>query len=399
MYFISYKKNLPLEIRSKFALSNKKYPIYFEKLKEYFKESLIINTCNRTEVYIVPKDNINIDDILDYIFEVFNWDNNLKDYISIKSEDATIKHLMEVACGFHSKILGEDQILSQIKDSLKLARENKACGEVLQKLFLTAITCGKKFRSCCKLNEIPVSISSISAKKAIEEGCFRVLVIGFGEIGELTLKYLLESNRINKVYILVRDLSKIEALEDERVEFIDYSRKNEVIKEVNGIISCTSAPHYVVKEEDIPKDRSYSMFDLAVPRDIDEALEKRDNIKVYDVDTLSTIDYENKRLREQRINNNKYIVKEFIEEFNNWKRLKKVFPIFSNMNDKKNVIVNERIKSFMHKKNTKDVDELAATLMESVAKAYVNRAIEVLKEEAMQGRENECMEIMKRIFL
>ena len=400
MYFIAYKKNLSLEVRSKFALINKKFPSYYEKLKEIFKEAIIINTCNRTEIYIVPKNNIlDKKSLIDEVFEVFNWDKSLKEHILLQGEEATVRHLMEVACGFHSKILGEDQILAQIKDSLNQARENKASGDVLQRLFQEAITCGKKFRTNCKLNEIPVSISSIAVKKAINENCNNIAVIGYGEIGKLTLKYLQEGHNIENIYIIVRDLSKVEPLEDSRVKFISYNDKNKILDKLEGIISCTSAPHYVIKEEELSKDRAYSLFDLAVPRDIDEKLALRENINLYDVDTLSVIDYKNKKLREKRINDNKYIVKEYIDEFYKWKKVKKLFPVLSEMNKKKNEVVEERIKTFYHKKETKDIEDLAKTLLESVAKSYVNKAIEVLKDEAIKGRDKECMEILQKIFL
>ena len=158
---IGLKKNIELEIREKLSLNTRKQEEFTNELLNYFNEVVIISTCNRTEIYF--NSSYTVEEGLKKIFEVFKWDLNFKKYCFCLEEENTIKHLMEVACGFHSRILGEDQILGQIKDAYKQALKLGSVKLELQRLFQEAITCGKRFRTEGKLYEIPVSSSSIAS--------------------------------------------------------------------------------------------------------------------------------------------------------------------------------------------------------------------------------------------
>ena len=113
---------------------------------------------------------------------------------------------MEVVCGFHSKILGEDQILGQVKTAYTEASKNKAVKGRLQRLFQQALACGKKFKDSSQLYKIPVSSAAIAAKEAMNKGCKSYMIIGFGTIGQLVLKYL---KSYEKIYIVVRNVKKV----------------------------------------------------------------------------------------------------------------------------------------------------------------------------------------------
>lgn len=395
---IGVKRNVDIEIREKLALYPKKHKKYIEKLLDSFKEVVIVNTCNRTEIYFNCTESISDDEIFNKIFSAFNWDDDLKKYMFLSKEKRAVIHLMEVICGFHSRILGEDQILGQIKDAYKKAISDNSISSELQKMFEIAIACGKKFKTECKMFEVPVSSVSISINSALLKGCKKFMVLGYGEIGKLAIKHLL-CHKAECIYLIVRDKSKASDLKDEIVEILDFNEKNEVINEVDCIVSCTAAPHTVVRNGDIKEDgeRIY-IYDLAVPRDVDKELSKKERIILKDIDEISKIDDKNKQIRKERMEEYKHIVEESIEEFLNWLKIREVSSRIRNIKIRENEICKERIKTFSNKGNGENA-KLAERMIKSTADAYVNRAIELLKSEALKGSDSSCVEIIEKIFL
>ncbi len=292
---IGVKRNVDIAIREKLALYPKKHKKYVGELLNSFKEVVILNTCNRTEIYFNCTEEISEDEIFDKIFNVFNWNDDLKEYMFLSKEKRAVTHLMEVICGFHSRILGEDQILGQIKDAYKTAISDNSISSELQKMFEIAIACGKKFKTECKMFEVPVSSVSISINSALLKGCRKFMVLGYGEIGKLAIKHLL-SYKVECIYLIVRDKSKASDLEGEIVEVLDFNEKNHVINEVDCIVSCTAAPHTVVRNEDIKTEGDIiHIYDLAVPRDVDKELSEKERVILKDIDEISKIDDKNKK--------------------------------------------------------------------------------------------------------
>lgn len=393
---VGIKKNIDIEIREKLALHSKKQENYTKELLNYFDEVVIISTCNRTEIYF--NGSLSGGEGLKKVFEIFKWDINLSKYCFYLDEKETVKHLMEVVCGFHSRILGEDQILGQIKSAYQKSLEIGAVKLELQRLFQDAITCGKRFRTEGRLYEIPVSSSSIAVNDAISKGAKKFMVIGYGEVGTLVVKYALSHN-IDSLKLVVRDITKIEYIDDIRVEVMDYKHGREIINDMDCVISCTSAPHLIIEEKHIKEygDRLI-IFDLAVPRDVDESVKNFNRVELLDIDDISSIDDENKKLRDERMQYFKYIPYQYIKEFLEWKKLRGIAQNIKDLKISGNKVVEERCKTFSHKcKNPQDI-QLANVLIKSTSDAYVNRAIEVLKEEKLKGCEEECLRILQRIF-
>ena len=280
-----------------------------------------------------------------------------------------------------------------------MSLEHKAIHTKLLRLFEEAISCGKKFRTESKLYEIPVSASSIAVNKVEEFGARSVMVLGYGTIGNLVVKYAL-GNKFNKVFIVVRNKSKASDLKDERVEVLDFNEYKEVINDVDAVISCTAAPHIVIKGDYInSQGKEIILIDLALPRDIDESLSENKRVTLLDIDTISKLDDNNKKLRNEKMNEYKFLVDEYLNEYKNWLNIREVTYYIHEMKTKGNSVVESRVKSFEHKcKDKRDID-LATTLIKSTSDYYINRAIKLLKEEKLKGREEECLNILKQIFM
>lgn len=390
---IGIKKGVDVSIREKLVISPRTKDLISNSLRNITDEFVILSTCNRTEIYFKGQ---GIDKEL--IFEVLNWDKSLLEYVFYINGESAVKHLFELACGFHSRILGEDQILGQIRDAYLEGVEKGYIFSELMRLFEEAISCGKRFRSDTKLYEIPVSSSSIAVNKVIESKAEKLMVMGYGTIGKLVIKYAL-GTELKEINIVVRDKSKVEKITDQRVNILTYNEARERLNEMDGLISCTAASHLVVEKYHINKEgKNILLIDLAMPRDIDPQLQNYERVQLLDIDKISKLDDENKHLRVERMQKNKYIIDKYIKEYMNWLNLRCVTNYIKEFKDSGDFIVSHRVKSFENKCKNKEDAKLAEILIKSTADYYINRAIKVLKNEKAKGREEQCLRILMEIF-
>ncbi|MGG7176707.1 glutamyl-tRNA reductase [Clostridium paraputrificum] len=394
---VGIKRDIPIQIREGFSIKKSKKEFILQELLKKFNEVVLVSTCNRTEIYI--NNSHESVEILKEIFEIVGWDESLIPFAFYTEGKKVSKHLLEVACGYHSKIAGEDQILGQIKEAYRESQNIGGANKELGRLFQEAITCGKKFRTETKLYEIPVSSVSIVVNKLVKEHCQRVMVIGYGEIGKLAIKYLLGHN-IEEICLVVRNPEKVDDLTGTNVKIMTFKEKQNCINYMDCIISCTSAPHPVVLENDIKKDgNSLMIFDMAVPRDVEAGVNLIERTSVYNIDEISGIDDDNKALRLEKMKAYKYIVDEYVKEYEDWKSLRELSPIIRELKDKGNENFSRRIVTYENKSKAKEDHDLVEMLLKSTSDLYINRAIEVLKEEKLRGCEEECLRIIKKIFL
>jgi len=393
---IGIRKNTPLEIREKFIIKPKKHKEYMQELRKEMKEVVLLATCNRTEIYFNAS--LNDEELLKKIFEIFNWDCEYEQYIFITTYQDVYRHLFEVCCGFHSKILGEDQILGQVKEAYEEALDIEAVSLELHRLFQEAITCGKRFRKESKLFEIPVSSASIVVNEAVNNGCTKFMIFGYGEVGQLTMKYLL-SHGAKLVYLVVRNNKIKDEIHDERITIIGFEEKNKYIDEVECLIGCTSAPHPVVRKSDINEEgNKLIIYDLSVPRDVEKEVALLERTEVYNIDTISYINDKNKKLRKEKMEEHKFIMTKYLKEYEDWLKLRSISPKIKRLKDFGTEISEKRIQTFAHKSdNGKDI-MLANKLIKSTSDFYINRAIDVIKEETLKGCGEECMKIIEKIF-
>lgn len=279
-------------------LVSKEMDLLFEKLKKKYNinEYVKISTCNRKEYYI-HNDNCLLEDTLFTRHE---------DSIIIDYDDSAILHLFRMTSGLESMIVGEDQILGQVKESLNISKKELHCGDVLNNIFTKAIHVGQLVRNQTKINKGSVSIGSAAVDLAEEYfGSLEnktVLVIGAGKMGSLVAKALAEKNLktifvANRTYYVAAKLA--EDLNGTAVFFDDL---NKYLKTADVIISATSAPHYVLTKERLEDiNRNFSnlfIIDIANPRDVKSDVKKL-GVNLYNIDDLREIAETNKNLRKK----------------------------------------------------------------------------------------------------
>lgn len=272
------------------------------------KEHLYIKTCNRSEIYLVSDDPP--EDLL-----------SREDFI-IEGDEHALKHLLRLSCGLESMILGEDQILGQIKDARRKAIKECSIGPVLRTVFTKAIHVGQLARSNTRINQGTTSIGSAAVDLAEsvhgDLKCRKVLIIGAGKMGTLVAKALVEK-KLKAIVVANRTYQSAVKLAGELGGYaIHFEKLQEAMQDADVVISATGAPHPIltyrqVKETVLPENlKSLVMVDLANPRDIDEKV-KELGVKLFNIDDLRGIADKSVKMRQLEVENVEKIVDEELE--------------------------------------------------------------------------------------
>lgn len=303
-------------------LISKKYPdIIMEELFNEGKISsfVILKTCLRIEVYFVSND---VDTyltvknrLLEVIDSVYHYKNN----------DA-VNHLNRVVCGLDSIIIGENQILAQVKKSYLLSLDEKKVDSLINKIFNLAIALGKKFRHNTTLTDAPLTLEKIALnyiKGFIPDLTDKnIFLIGSSDLNKSLIK-LFKENHINNIFVANRTMEKSIMLHNEHgLEIVDFADKYKVIEKSDVIISATTAPHLIIKKNEVEKficDGKLRFFlDLAVPADIDIEIKEISGVVFHNLDDLWKQYQSNKTKKENHHNKYIYLLDEAFDELYRW---------------------------------------------------------------------------------
>lgn len=405
---IGFNHNLsPIKIREKvFFTEAKKIEATTILLDKNIDEIIILSTCNRSEIYVVSDNIERAVHIVKEFYLSFFKDKTIDEYVFSKINDEAVRHIFQVCAGFDSIVIGEDQILGQVKEALTTAMALNGSSKILNKLFREAITAAKKIKTKAKISENPLSISYIGVKKLRENikdlSNKKILVIGIGKMGILALTHLRE-NKTGQIFICNKNKCKsIDIWEKYKdVEVVEYENLKNIINEVDIIISATSSPHVIIKEEDMKKNRDKALYilDLAMPRDIDENIKNIPNILLYDVDSLKTESEENKIMRETLLNENLSFIDECIDEFNIWKSSLKADKVLESMYIKCNNIKEDTVSYIYRKTNLSVKDKkIIDKMIESSLKRLMREAVITLKDTREEKKLNEYVKVLNELF-
>ena len=291
-------------------------------VERLFKEKKIVgyvnlSTCLRVEYYLDLDKNYSVAD--------FQKEIGLRD-IFIKQGHDAVNYLFRVTCGFESVIKGEDQILAQIKKAQLTSMENKISSSNINVIFNKAIELGKKFRNKSKICHNALSLEAISLKfiknRVSELKDKKILILGVGDLARDTME-LITKEEYKSLTITNRSYHKaLEVSNIYNADVISFENKLEEVAKSDVIISATSAPHAIIKKEEIlpllNKNKEYVFLDLAVPRDIEEELNELKNINLYNIDDVWGVYYENLENRENLLTKYEYMLGEQMINLKKW---------------------------------------------------------------------------------
>lgn len=316
--------NTPLEIRNKFAFSASAIQkIYQDTDSPLAQDIFILSTCNRTEIYTTSND-------LSSLFQVFEkytavTKEEIGKYTFVKEGDDAIRHLFKVASGVDSQILGDYEIIRQIKNALTLAKEYNKVSGLLEKLITTSLKASKQIRANTNISDGTTSVSYAAVKllkQEVAEGKPQnICLMGLGKIGALTLKNLLNYLPDHSLTLINRDQSKAEAFAaDYNVKYAKEDQHKEVLNASDTLIVATGADHPLITKEHIQGTSIKLIFDLAVPSNVSADVKELEGVKLFDIDQLSKIVDETIENRKKQVPLAMEIIEENIGEYKEWKK-------------------------------------------------------------------------------
>ena len=344
-------KTAPIEIREKVALTDSSARLCLERLKSdaMVREAVVLSTCNRVEIYGLLQEGKSSEDLIRFLadFHQVTGSNTCDKFYSFHQHDV-VRHLFCVCTGIDSMVIGENEILGQVKKYYQLAHEMCSTGPILNNLFQRSFSVSKYLRTETALGRGNVSISSIAielAEKIFGSLVDRdVLLIGAGKVSHLTGKYLV-SKGVRRIVTSSRSYEKAQLLAKSLDGIvICFDDLHQAMKEVDIVISSTSAPVFIISKDGIVglmKERHHRplfIIDLAVPRDVDSTVNDVDNVYLYNIDDLKEISQRNRASREKEIERSyDYIEKETIR-FMQWINTLDVVPTIKALTNKMEMI-------------------------------------------------------------
>ena len=338
-------RNTPQKIREYFAFGNEDKKRLLKSLcsEELIGEAVVLITCNRTEIYVSSGNDRSTSGIINIILEKcediigINIDN-IRDYLLFYTGKSAVSHLYKVSAGLDSMLVGEDQILGQVKDAIEFARECDTAHLYLNTLFRDAVTEAKKIKTETMISKSGVSTATLALRAAKDVlNSFsgkNILIIGAsGKIGDIVLKNAL-SYDFAQIYVTRRrhniDMSP-NAMD--RVSIIEYNDRYDYIKNADVIVSATSGPHFTLTKEHIQENivpgSKKVVIDLAVPCDIDERVSNLDNIYYYNMDDMKKFADENNEKKKISIEKANAMTDEGVEKFLKWALFQENLKVFS----------------------------------------------------------------------
>jgi len=350
-------KTAPLDIRELLTFDREEKTDFVKAAVRYrnIKECVLITTCNRTEVYVTGDETAS-EQIMGLLTERknLNYDKMIKYFLRYSGEKA-VKHLFQVASGLDSMLIGEDEILGQVKEDYQAALDSGTTDFLLNTLFRDAITCAKKVKTDTRLSKTPVSIGTLAANEVFrfsgKDKLKKVMIIGLsGKFGTIVMKNLYRNKNV-EITGTARNHNLPEELTFRYpdVNMIDYRKRYDKINEADIIISATTSPHYTLTYDELKKyltvKKKRLFLDLAVPTDIDKGIKKLESVRLIDIDYFKQISEENNHLKIQEMEAAKIIIDKQADEFQKEINFREFLPY---MKDIKELFEEQSFESIMY---------------------------------------------------
>jgi glutamyl-tRNA reductase len=407
-------KTAPVEIRERLTFNEADLVDAMKKLnnKKSILENIILSTCNRTEIYaVVDQLHTGRYYMKEFLSEWFGIEQaEFSPYLFVYEEDGAVEHLFNVTCGLHSMILGETQILGQVRSSFLLAQQEATTGTVFNHLFKQAITVAKRGHSETDIgaNAVSVSYAAVELAKKIFGSLAgkHVLIFGAGKMGELAAQNL-HSNGVRKVTVINRTYEKAQDLASRfggEAKTLEDLQKSLIDADI--LISSTGAKDIVISKDMIAKvekkrkGKPLFMVDIAVPRDLDPKIAELENVFLYDIDDLEGIVESNLQERKNEAQKIMLMIEKEIVDFKQWLGMLGVVPVISALREKAQAIQTETMISIERKlAHLTDHDK---KVLNKHTKSIINQ---LLKDPILQAKEfaarpdaAQAMDLFMKIF-
>ncbi|MDI6796623.1 MAG: glutamyl-tRNA reductase [Desulfatibacillaceae bacterium] len=380
-------KTAPVNIRECLAFPGEEIPKALVRLVENpaISEALMLSTCNRVEVLAAgPSGQEAVEAVKDFLAREKGLQlRDFADSLFVCEADEACRHLFRVAASLDSMIVGEPQILGQVKESYRQAIAAKTTGVILNKLMHRGFSVAKRIRKETGIGDHAVSISYAAvelAKKIFEDLLGRkVLLVGAGEMAELAVEHLI-NHRAKDIFVANRTFERaVELARRFSGTPVRFSEIGRVLTSVDIVISSTGSPEIVINKDTVKaamkarKNRPLFFIDIAVPRDVDPQINRLENAYVYDIDDLSGIVENNLAERMKEAVRAESIVDEAVLTYREWFSSLDVVPTIKALKDKMDAIrIAETRKSLA---GLKDLTQEQRAAIDRLTESIVNKAL------------------------
>ncbi|HMF01966.1 MAG TPA: glutamyl-tRNA reductase [Terriglobia bacterium] len=403
-------KTAPVEVRERLAFNNDALRLALKSLvgRQDVTEAMILSTCNRVEVVAESSDDRLIREFL-CDFHQISPDDVSKHLYSLRNADA-IRHVFRVAASLDSMMVGEPQILGQVKEAYRIAADTGTVGMHLSALMNRAFAVAKKVRSETGISQSAVSISYAAvelARKIFGDLSGKtVMIIGASKMGELTAKHL-KRNGVSSVLVTNRTFEHaVELAQVFEGAAVSFEHFTDHMDRADIVISSTGAPHFIISravaEQIIHRRKNRPMFfiDIAVPRDIDPTVNEIDNAFLYDIDDLQQVIDENLKERMKEASRAEEIIDSEVQAFCLKIQSREVVPTIVQLRDNVEKIRRDEIER--NRRYLKDLSPEQQAAVDHITKSFANKIlhtpIEELKRMAHDPDGPHYVDILRRIF-
>ncbi len=377
-------------------------------------ESLILSTCNRTEIYAVTDD-------------LPRGENRLHDFFAARAEFSAsplsallytrhdreaARHILAVACGLDSMILGEFEILGQVREAYAIAAQQKTVGPTLSRLCLAAIHAGKRARVETGIGRGAASIAYAAVQLARQKlGNLkerRVLIVGTGEIGQRVARNL-RGDGVSMLFVASRTADHADELaRDLGARSIRFDALNDALSDADLIVSATGAPHIILDAAAIVRamstrpQRALCVIDLAVPRDVDPAAAQIPNVQLFDLDQLQSTARENMAGREEEIKHVEAIIDEEVGNFWHWYSARRAAPVIAHLHEHAESIRSAELAKALRRLGHLHLSERDRNVIAALSEGIVNKLLAAptahLKERVQSGNGQIYLDALRELF-
>lgn len=407
---INYK-SAPIDKREKLSFSKDEIIPFADYLNKEtgITDMVLLSTCNRTELYFSQKkyDRLTAIEKVTEAFKSFKKaENECSRYLYRKFDINAVKHLFSVAAGLDSMIIGEDQIIGQIKDAYIHCTNAGLTDAILMRLFQKSFEAGKRVRTETGIKLGNLSVSSTAVEMcSLELGDMTnksLLVIGAGETGTLTLQNMIKKG-IGKTALINRTKKSAQKVAEQyNSEVLSFLSLNKCLDKFDIIIVATGAPHHLitnnmVKKAQMNSNKAQIYIDLSVPRNIDEKIADLPNVKLFAVDDLQKIIEKNTEKRRESAENAEVIIDGLANEFNDWMVSRSLRPAIKSISDNLEEVYKKELENFKHIESA-EIREAVDNYTKHITQRYTRLLIKNLKNITDNGRNTDSLNIINELF-
>ncbi|MEB3219614.1 MAG: glutamyl-tRNA reductase [Nostocales cyanobacterium 94392] len=409
-------KTAPVEIREKLSIPEPQTEGAIAHLLSYpsIEEVTVLSTCNRLEIYIVTQESEQgIREVTQFLSEHSKLPViSLRPHLFILLHEDAVMHLMRVSAGLDSLVLGEGQIMAQVKTTHKIGQQYKGIKTVLNKLFKQAITAGKRVRSETSIGTGAVSISSAAVElaqmKVPNLAAVRVAIVGAGKMSRLLVQHLV-SKGAGEICILNRSIARAEELAKQfsaySIQIQPLDKMMSVINESDLIFTSTSATEPILDRSKLElvlePTRPLMLFDISVPRNVHADVNQLDNVQAFNVDDLKAVVAQNQESRRQMALEAVSILEQEVEAFDIWWRSLETVSTISSLRNKIETIREQELEKALSRLGS-EFGEKHQEVIEALTRGIVNKIlhdpmVQLRAQQDVEARRH-CMQTLQKLF-